>query len=223
MKPAHYSSAFDLAVISRELLKYPEVLKFTSIWLDNLRQGKFILRNTNELIKVYPGADGLKTGHTDEAKFCLSATAKRNDFRLLSVILGADSDAKRIYENRRLLDYGYRNFQWKLIKKANSPAGRIYIKDGSPDLVPVKVSQNFGVVIPSGKNQTIRTELVPGKIISLPVKPGQSIGTLKGIFKGETVGETSVYSTVKVKRANFLVRAWRSLRDFIKGLFGKRR
>ena len=107
--PGHYSSAYDLAVMSRELLKYPEVLKFTSIWLDTFRDGQFTLRNTNELLKVYRGADGLKTGHTAEAKFCLAATAKKGEFRLLSVIMGASSDAKRVAETKKLLDYGYRN------------------------------------------------------------------------------------------------------------------
>lgn len=217
--PEHYSSAYDLAVISRELLKHPEVLKFTSIWTDTFRGGKFNLRNTNELLKVYRGADGLKTGHTDEAKFCLAATAKKGNFRLLSVILGADTDAKRVAESKKLLDYGYRNFQWQVIKKANTNIGKIYIKNTQPQYIPVNVKSDFGAVVERGTNQLIETRLIPLRNLKLPLKPGQSVGVVKAMVKGNAVGETTVYSLVKVKRAGFLVQWWRRFRDFVAGLF----
>jgi D-alanyl-D-alanine carboxypeptidase (penicillin-binding protein 5/6) len=217
--PQHYSSAYDLAVISRELLKYPEVLDFTSIWLDTFRDGKFTLRNTNELLKVYRGVDGLKTGHTAEAKFCLSATAKKGKFRLLSVILGADTDAKRVSETKKLLDYGYRNYQWQIIKKADTDVGKIYVKNAQPQNIPVKIRSDFGAVVERGMNQLIETQLIPVRNLKLPLKPGQSVGVVKALVKGKTVGITTVYSLVKVKRAGFLVRWWRQLRDFVTGLF----
>lgn len=219
--PEHYSSAYDLAVISRELLKYPEVLKFTSIWTDTFRNGKFNLRNTNELLKVYRGADGLKTGHTNEAKFCLAATAKKGNFRLLTVILGADSDAKRVAETKKLLDYGYRNFQWQVIKKANANVGKIYIKNAQPQNIPVIVKSDFGAVVERGTNQLIETRLIPLRKLKLPLKPGQNVGMVKAIIKGHTVGVTPVYSLVKACRASFIVRWWRDLRDFLTGLFQK--
>ncbi len=221
--PAHYSSAYDLAVISRELLKHPEVLKFTSIWLDTFRGGEFTLRNTNELIKVYRGADGLKTGHTDEAKFCLSATAIKANFRLISVILGADTDARRIAESKRLLDYGYRNYQWKLIKKANTKVGRIYIKDAQPQQIPVKVNRNFGTVVERGADQLIALKFVPAKSLKLPIKPGQSVGLVRAVINGKAVATAKAYSTVKAHKAFFLVRWWRSLRDLVAGIFQNRR
>lgn len=217
--PNHYSSAYDLAVISRELLKYPEVLKFTSIWLDTFRGGTFTLRNTNELLKVYRGADGLKTGHTAEAKFCLAATAKKGDFRLLSVILGADTDAKRVAETKKLLDYGYRNFQWKVIQKSGATAGKIYIMNAQPQNIPVNVKNDFGAVVERGMDQLVETRLIPERNLKLPVKPGQRVGTVKAIVKGQTVGETPVYSLVKAKRANFIVRWWRQFRDYLAGFF----
>jgi D-alanyl-D-alanine carboxypeptidase (penicillin-binding protein 5/6) len=217
--PGHYSSAYDLAVISRELLKYPEILKFTSIWLDSFRGGKFILRNTNELIKVYRGADGLKTGHTDEAKFCLSATALKGNFRLLSVILGANSDAQRVAETKRLLDYGYRNYQWKLIKKANSGVGKIYIKNAQPQQIPVKVNRDFGVVVERGADQLIDLKLSVSKNFKLPFKPGQNVGVVRAEINGKTVATAQVYSTMKAHKANFVVLWWRSLRDLVAGIF----
>lgn len=217
--PDHYSSAYDLAVMSRELLKHPKVLEFTSIWLDSFRDGQFILRNTNELLKAYRGADGLKTGHTDEAKFCLAATAKKGDFRLLTVILGAPTDAKRVAETRRLLDYGYRNYQWQVIQKANTDVGKIYVKNAQPQYIPVNVKRDFAAVVERGANQLIETQLIPDRKLKLPLKPGQRVGVVKATVNGQTVGVSTVYSLVKAKRAGFLVLWWRQFRDFVAGLF----
>lgn len=215
--PNHYSSAYDLAVISRELIKYPEVLKYTSIWMDTFRNGEFQLRNTNELLRVYRGADGLKTGHTEEAKFCLAATAKKGNMRLLSVILGAASDAKRVSETKRLLDYGFRNYQWELIKKADQELGKVYLKEARPEMAPVKLKEDFGVLIERGREKLVETELAPLPKLKYPIKAGGKIGLLRAIYQGEVLAEKPVYATVEVKRANFLVRGWRWLRDLIRG------
>lgn len=215
--PNHYSSAYDLAVISKELLKYPEVLKYTSIWMDTFRNGAFQLQNTNELIRLYRGADGLKTGHTEEAKYCLAATAKKDNLRLLSVILGVDSDAKRVSETRRLLDYGFRNYQWELIKKAHRELGKVYLKIARPEMVPVELKEDFGVLVERGREKLVETELVPIAKPRFPIKAGGKVGLLKAIYQGEVLAETPVYATVEVKKANFIVRGWRWLRDQIRG------
>lgn len=220
--PNHYSTAYDLALICRELLKYPEVLKYTSIWMDTFRNGKFQLRNTNELIRVYPGADGLKTGHTEEAKYCLAATAVKGDFRLLSVILGADSDGKRIAETKRLLDYGYRNYQWKLVKKAGQELGKVYLKQASPEMVPVKLNKDFGVIVERGRDKLIETELMPLTKLKFPVKAGGKVGLLRAVYQGETLDEAPIFTTVEVKRANFIVRGWRWFRDLVRGFFNRK-
>lgn len=221
--PEHYSSAHDLAVISRELLKYPEVLNFTSIWLDSIRGGEFILRNTNELIKVYPGADGLKTGHTDEAKFCLSATAKKSGFRLLSVILGAPTDAIRVAESKRLLDYGFRTYEKRTIKKAGSDVGKLYLPGARPQQVPVQLKNDLTVVLERGAKPPISTRVIPLKKLKYPINVGQQVGQLQAIMQGKTIGNAAVYSTVKVKQANFLIRWWRAFWDFIGGIFRRKK
>ncbi len=220
--PEHYSSAYDLAVISRELLKYPEVLKFTSIWMDSLRDGKFILRNTNELIRVYRGADGLKTGHTSEAKYCLAATAKKGDFRLLSVILGAESDAARVAQTKRLLDYGFRNFQWKPVFESKKVIGRVYIKGAKQEQVSVQLRSDFGVVVERGKELVVTTRITPDKNIKLPIKSGARIGTVSAVLEGKIIGQAPVYAAENVEEANFLVKGWRWIRDFFKSLFSKK-
>lgn len=216
--PDHYSSAYDLARICRELLKHPRVLKYTSIWLDSLRGGKFTLRNTNELLKFYRGADGLKTGHTDEAKFCLAATAKKGDFRLLSVILGAESNAVRIAQTERLLDWGYRNYQWKSVFNSKKIIGRVYIKEAGRENIPVKLKSNFGVVVERGKDQLIETRLTPRTGIKFPIAKGERVGTVTAYLDGKKLGQAGVYATERVGRANFLVRGWRLIRDFLRGL-----
>lgn len=220
--PNHYSSAYDLALICRELLKYPEVLKYTSIWMDTFRNGEFQLRNTNELIRVYRGADGLKTGHTEEAKYCLAATAVKGNFRLLSVILGADSDSKRVAETKRLLDYGYRNYQWKLVNKAGQELGKVYLKQARPEMVPVKLNEDFGVLVERGRDKLVETELAPLTKLKFPIKAGGKVGLLKAVYQGEALAEAPVFTTVEVKRANFLVRGWRWLRDLVRGFFNRK-
>jgi len=217
--PQHYSSAYDLALISHELIKYPEIFKFTTIWLDSLREGKFVLRNTNKLIKYYQGADGLKTGHTDEAKFCLAATAKRDNLRLIAVIMGAESDGQRLFQTRRLFDYGFRNYEWKQLEKAGKVVGELKLKDAQPEKVPVKLKNNFGLAIERERKGKIQTKLVRSEKIALPIKAGQPVGVLQATNAGKIVAVTPVYSTIEVKRANFIVKGWRSLIGFFGDLF----
>lgn len=219
--PAHYSSAYDLAVMSRELLKHPVVLKYTAIWLDTFRDGKFMLRNTNELLREYRGTDGLKTGHTAEAKFCLSATAKKGEFRLLSVILGAPTNAQRIEQSKRILDYGFRNFQWKLIQKSGE-AGKVHVPGANQEWVPVKLNSNFGAVIPRGKDQLITTRLVLNRGLKLPLEAGKPIASFNAYIHGKLVAAAPAYSMVKVKPANFLIRWWRAFLGLIQRLLGKK-
>lgn len=220
--PEHYSSAYDLAVISRELLKHPVIFKYTSIWMDSLRNGEFKLRNTNELIRVYRGADGLKTGHTAEAKFSLAATAKKGNFRLLSVIMGAETNTIRIAQSKRLLDYGYRNYQWKEIHPSNQTIGRVYIKEAQTEMIPVKVKNDFGVVVERGKDQLVDTQIIPKTKLIFPIKQGQQIATIEADINGKKLGRAGLYATATVKKANILTRSWRWLRDIFKGMFGKK-
>ncbi|HEY8464459.1 MAG TPA: D-alanyl-D-alanine carboxypeptidase family protein [Bacillota bacterium] len=218
--PNHYSSAYDLAVISRELLKHHKILEYTSIRKDSLRDGRFVLYNTNDLIKVYPGADGLKTGHTAEAKFCLAATAKRDNLRLLSVILGAASNAERVAQTRRLLDYGFRTYERRVVRRKNATVGEIGFAEAQPAKVAVKVGADFTVLSERANAKPVITRLVKAENLRLPLAAGAKVGFLKA-YQGETkLGQTPVYTTQPVKKANFLVLGWRALVNFIKNLLG---
>ena len=118
----HYSTAYDMSVIARELLKHEDILKFSSKYEDYLRvntPNKFWLVNTNKLVRFYEGADGLKTGHTDAAKYCLAATAKKNDMRLIAIVLGEEVSKVRNSETMALLDYGFNTYGLQILKKKN--------------------------------------------------------------------------------------------------------
>jgi D-alanyl-D-alanine carboxypeptidase (penicillin-binding protein 5/6) len=220
--PDHYSTAHDLAIISRELLKHPKILKFTSIWMDSLREGKFTLKNTNDLIRVYAGADGIKTGHTDAAKFCLAATARRKGFRLLSVVMGAPSNGVRISETRRVLDYGFRNYQLRLLARPKREVGRVYNRTAIPEWIPAHVKKDFSVLVERGTDQTVITRLEPLAAFRLPLRSGQIIGYIIAKKDGKELDRAPVYTGVAVKKANFLTLGWRTVRDFFRGLFGKK-
>jgi D-alanyl-D-alanine carboxypeptidase (penicillin-binding protein 5/6) len=220
--PNHYSSAFDLAMIARELLKYPEVLKYTAIWMDSIRAGKFILKNTNDLIKRYPGADGIKTGHTSEAKYCLAATAQKEGFRLLSVIMGADSNAERVAQTRRLLDYGFRNYEWRMIKPARAQVGEITIRKASPMRVTVETHAKFHVLRERDNQKPIRLRVEPLPDLKLPAGVDQKVGLLKAFQNEILMGSTPVYPTRPLKKANWLILMWRGFWGWIGGLFGKK-
>lgn len=216
--PNHYSSAYDLAVISRELLKHPQILKFTSLWMDSLRGGKFILKNTNNLIRYYPGADGLKTGHTDEAMFCLSATAVKDQLRMLAVILGAPSSAQRLAGARRLLDYGFRNFEKRLILRAGTVVGTMRLARASPGKVAVKINSRLETLMERGNRVPIKTRLEIFRDLKLPLAVGAKVGVLKAYQNKGLVAQTPVYTVRRVKKANFLVLGWRALLDYFKSL-----
>ncbi|MGE5605399.1 MAG: hypothetical protein ACM3YE_06885, partial [Bacteroidota bacterium] len=147
---------------------------------------------------------------------CLAATAKKGNMRLLSVILGAASDSKRVSETRRLLDYGFRNYQWELLKKAGQELGKVYLKTARPEMVPVELKEDLGVLVERGREKLVETELAPLPNLKYPIKAGGKVGLLKAIYQGEVLAEKPVYATVEVKRANFLVRSWRWLRDLIR-------
>lgn len=217
--PGHYSCAEDLAWVSCELLKYPKVLEYTSIWLDSLRDGQFMLKNTNELLRVYRGADGIKTGHTSEALYCLAATAKKENLRLLSVILGAESDAVRIAESRRLLDYGFRNFQWQRLYEAQSNVGKVDVMEARNRQVAVKVGDDFGVLVERGKEDLLQTQVQVLEGLRLPIAAGGRVGTIRAFLEGKEMGQAPVFASQRIDKANFLVRGWRLVVRFFKNLF----
>lgn len=173
----HRTSAVDIAIMSRELLKnHPEIRKYTTIWMDTLRGGSFGLSNTNKLVRFYKGCTGLKTGFTRGAGFCLSASAKREDLELIAVVLGAPTSKGRFNTCKSMLDYGFANYALAQPELPDQP--RVPVTLGLEKSVAVELGQKDGLVVDKARKGSIRSEVVLEEKIKAPVQAGQQLGTL---------------------------------------------
>ena len=193
----HYSSAYDMAIIARELVvNYPEILDYSSVYEDYLREdteNKFWLVNTNKLVRFYDGADGLKTGHTDAAKYCLAATAKKNNLRFIAIVLGEENSNIRNQEAMSLLDYGFQNYQMNLIKTKDEILKTIPLDKATKIKVDIIPIQDIGILSKKTEAEKKYTYDVKIDAISLPIKKGDVVGKVivkDGNKKVQTVGLT---------------------------------
>ena len=181
----HLTTAHDIAVISRELLRHDEIRKYTTIWMDTVRGGKFGLSNTNKLVRFYEGATGLKTGYTSTAGHCLSASAKRDGIELIAVVLKCGSSADRFQSAKALLDYGFANYALASAEP-NEPLQPIHVKLGTQDSLTPVLQQTAPILIEKGEQAKVtRTVSVCGEIAA-PIAAGQQLGTLT-LSAGERV------------------------------------
>lgn len=217
----HYTSAYDIAIMARELLRHEQILEWSSTWLDSLRSGDFMLRNTNELIRDPVGVDGLKTGFTHDAGFCLVATAARKGMRLISVLLGAENNEQRLQESRKLLEYGFENFSLVLVEKKNEPVGTARVEKGQNTKVQAYLQADYWMLVEKGKEKALRTALVQQKL-EAPLPAGTKVGNLQVFLDGRLIGEKEVITKEEVPRANVFVLIWRRIRIFLRNLFGMR-
>lgn len=205
--PGHVSSAHDIAIMSRELLKYEQITKYTGMYQDYLRKDSpkpFWLVNTNKLVRFYHGADGLKTGFTSEAKFCLSATARRDNLRLIAVVMGEPNTKTRNAEVTHLFDYAFAQYTNVPIYKKGDPIGTLKVEKGKQADVPLVAKHPYSVLLKKGDaGQGIRHELVLNSAVKAPVKVGQPIGKLV-VYRGDQVlKEFPLESPVAVARAGW--------------------
>ncbi len=201
----HYSTAYDVALMSRELLNHPLFFRWSTIWVDTLEESrnKTELANTNRLIRFYDGADGLKTGSTQEAGYCLSATAKRGNMRLLSVVLNAPSSKERFAESTKMLDYGFANYEVvSVLKKDQVIKDNVYISGGKEEIINGVISQDVSFLIKAGESRDFEKEVMLDEKIDAPLEKGDKIGTLN-IIKGDQIIQTlDIVSDRDVMRAN---------------------
>lgn len=214
----HYTSAYDIAIMARELLKHEQILVWSSTWLDSLRGGDFMLRNTNELIRDPFGVDGLKTGFTHDAGFCLVATAAREGMRLISVLLGAENNEQRLQESKRLLEYGFENFSLVLVGKKNEPVGTVHVEKGQKTEAQAYLQADYWMLVEKGREKAISTTFVPQKL-EAPQPAGTKAGRLKVFLDGRLIGEKTVITKEEVPRANVFILIWRRIRIFLRNLF----
>ena len=201
----HYSSAADIAKMSAELIiKHPKILEITTIWQDKFRDGKFSLDNTNRLIHTYNGATGLKTGFTTKAGYCLSASAERNNMRLIAVVLGEPDLNTSFDETKKLLDYGYANYQIVKIKSKGEELGTAEVKKGVADSVKGILKSDVSVMLKKGSKDQIKQNVKMDESIEAPVTPGQKIGEVSFEDNGLIIAKADIIADAEVKKASFV-------------------
>ena len=216
----HYSSARDIAVMSRELVKYPKILEWASIWVDYLQlpDRKAMLVNTNKLIRDYPGMDGIKTGHTDEAGFCLAATAQRDNMRLISVIMRASSEKEREELTSRLLDYGFNAFISEVIVKKGEQVQNIEIPDGEKTITVAEAANDLKVIYQRGTADSLKKKIVISEQLQAPIKKGDVLGRQSIMQDDRLLASVDLIATEDVERAGFFTRLWRSFVNSVSNL-----
>ncbi len=201
-KTGHKTSAFDIAVMSRELLKnHPDIKKYTTIWMDTVRNGTFGLSNTNKLVRFYQGATGLKTGFTSDAGYCLSASAQREGLELVAVVMGCKTSPERFAACKSMLDYGFSNFALITPEWENNAA--IPVKLGKADTVTPIPTESGALLIDKSQKKSVTTEITLEEQVNAPVSKGQRLGTMT-IKAGEQIlGEIPLVASEAVERLSF--------------------
>lgn len=195
----HVTSAYDIALMSRELLsKHPNITKYTTIWMDSLRDGKSQLVNTNKLIRTYKGITGLKTGSTSLALYNLSASATRDNLSLIAVIMKAPSTKVRFAEASKLLDYGFNNFSFKSFGNKNDVIKTVSVNKGIKNSVNAILEDDAGTLIEKGKESQISQEVTISDNISAPIKKGEKIGEVTFSLNGNILSSVNLVASSDV-------------------------
>ncbi|MDD3839228.1 MAG: D-alanyl-D-alanine carboxypeptidase [Clostridia bacterium] len=201
----HYSSARDVSIMSRELvIKYPDVHKWLTIWVDHLREDDkvFDLNNTNKLIKFYDGCDGIKTGSTSQAKFCLSATAKRNGLRLISVVLGGPTSQKRFKEASDLLNYGFANYEIAKIAQSDKVLKKIKVLNGKEEEVKAILPDDINILLKKGEKEKLSQDVKIQDSLEAPVEKGQKVGEYILMLDNKQMKKYDIISDKEIRKAN---------------------
>ena len=199
----HYSSAKDIAIISRELLNHSKIFDYTTIWMDSLRNGAFGLSNTNKLIRFYKGANGLKTGSTSMAKYCLSASAKRDAMQLIAVVICAPSSQDRFSSASALLDFGFANYEVAKDEDINVSVPYVRVVGGTTEQILPSVSGN-GFILKKGNRDKLQQHFELTDSVSAPVEQGQKLGEVIYTIDGNEIARRDVCATEAVERISVL-------------------
>ena len=211
----HLTTARDIGIMTKELLKHPKIFDFTTIWMDTLRDGSFGLANTNKLIRFYEGANGMKTGSTSKAGCCISATALRDGMQLIAVIMGAPNSNERFSDASTLLNYGFGGFEKSILGKSDNIYKYIETNKGVKETVGLKLKNDLSVVLPKGKaSGVISKESIP-EIIESPVKEGQKVGDITYYMGNKNLGKVDLVVTEDVEKIGFLYAFEKLLMSFI--------
>ena len=198
----HITSAYDVALMSRELIKHEKIYDYTSIWIDELRGGETQIVNTNKLLKSYDGITGLKTGTTGDAGSCISATAQRNGLSLIAVVLGADSGKGRFKDAAALLDYGFANFETRELR-LQEELSPITVEGGMQNSVTISCDDSAYLTVPKDEGGGLRQDLEIPETITAPVAKGDVVGSLRFTLGDEEIASFAVTADEDVEKKDF--------------------
>lgn len=207
----HLTTAHDIAVISRELLKHDRIRDYTTIWMDTVRGGKFGLSNTNKLVRFYQGTTGLKTGYTSAAGHCLAASAKRDGIELIAVVLHCASSADRFSSAKALLDYGFANYAL-VSAEMPEPLQPVPVTLGQKAAVQPELQQAAPILIEKGLQAAVTRTVTLAERVEAPVAAGQQLGTLTISANGETLAEIPIIAPEAIERLTWWELTCRLLR-----------
>jgi D-alanyl-D-alanine carboxypeptidase (penicillin-binding protein 5/6) len=208
----HLTTAYDIALMSRELLKHEKITEYSTIWMDTVRNGEFGLTNTNRLVRFYRGITGLKTGSTSKAGFCVSASAKRDELHLIAVIMGSESSDLRNASATKLLDFGFANYS--VYQNNSSTAQDVRVFGGEKDFVHTKFDE-YETLMNKGSESKVTYEIILNENISAPVKMGDMVGKVVYKIGEETLAESPVYATENIEKIGFGSYIYRIFKNFI--------
>lgn len=216
----HYSSAYDMAFMAKELVKHDEIFKYTTIYEDYLRQNtdnKFWLVNTNKLIKIYDGADGLKTGYTNEAGYCLTATANKNNMRLIGTIMGAKESKSRNTNMATLLDYGYNLYGMQVEVKKGEVISKKKISKAGNEVIEIVPIKDASVLVEKGEEKNALNYEIKLNKIKLPLKIGDKVGILKLKDGNKVISKVDLTVKEDVNKASIIELYKRSIKSILSG------
>ena len=196
----HLTSAMDIALMSRELIKYEKILEFSSTWMDTIRNGEFGLTNTNRLVRFYKGATGLKTGSTDKAKFCVSATAKRGNMHLICVIMGAPSSDVRNRIATELLNYGFANYE--LFEDMAIQLQPIKVASGIEATCPIS-TQSFAYLSKKNDTKNVSKRYILPDYAKAPIQKGDIIGYVEYSIEDTIIGKSPIIAQISIEKIDF--------------------
>lgn len=200
----HVTSPYDIALMSRELLNnHPDITKYTTIWMDSLRDGKSELVNTNKLIRNYKGATGLKTGSTSVALYNLSASATRDNLSLIAVIMKAPTTKVRFAEAQKLLDYGFNNYEYKTLAKKGTTLKNVVVTKGVQESTDLILENDVGILIKKGQDKEIQQTINVEENISAPIYEGQKFGEVVFTLEDKEIGRTNIVANTSIAKKTF--------------------
>ncbi|MGD7007913.1 D-alanyl-D-alanine carboxypeptidase family protein [Metabacillus sp. 84] len=216
----HYSTAHDMAIMGKELLKYESITSYTGKYEDYLRTDtdkKFWLVNTNRLVKFYPGVDGVKTGFTNEAKYCLTATAKKGNMRVIAVVMGAETPKDRNSQVTKMLDYAFSQYQTHPLYERNEVIGVEKVSKGSDQSVNLVTSEPISLLTKKGEStKNVTKEVIPKKNLAAPLKKGDVLGMLVLKKDGDIVAKSPLTAEKDIEPAGWWSLFKRVMSDFTK-------